>query len=79
MQALGVPLRTVGLEFGGLGLALFLLLAAGIVGYVVYVDAERRNNPNAVMVGLFVGIFTFLGLFPGFLALLLYMYGRGVD
>lgn len=79
MQVLGVPLRTVGLEFGGLGLVLFLLLAAGIVGYVVYVDAERRNNPNAVMVGLFVGIFTFLGLVPGFLALLLYMYGRGID
>ena len=59
--------------------ALLSFITALIVGYAVYVDAHRRDNPNAVLVGLFVGFFTLLGIIPGFLALLLYVYGRGID
>lgn len=55
------------------------VVVAVIVGYAVYVDASRRGNPNAILLGLFVGFFTSLGLLPGFVALLLYLYGRGID
>ena len=58
---------------------LLSFVAALIVGYAVYIDASRRNNPNAVLIGLFVGFFTVLGIIPGFIALLLYLYGRGID
>ena len=59
--------------------ALLSFVTAIIVGYAVYVDALRRENPSAVLLGLFVGFFTLLGIIPGFLALLLYLYGRGID
>lgn len=75
-ERVGLPLWTVGFEFGGRALLLFSLLAPGIV---VSVDATRPNKPNAMMVELFAGIFTFLGLIPGFLARLLYMYCRGTE
>lgn len=58
---------------------LLSLVTAVIGGYAVYVDARRRDNPNAIPIGLFIGFFTLLGIIPGFLALLLYLYGRGID
>lgn len=66
----------------GLTAFLFALLSiavAVVAGYAVYVDASRRGNSNAVLLGLFIGFFTVLGIVPGFVALLLYPYGRGVD
>ena len=72
---------TNGLGWGGsvLFFALLSFVIAIIVGYAVYVDARRRDDPNAVLLGLFIGFFTLLGIVPGFLALLLYLYGRGID
>lgn len=57
-------------------LGLVLLIVPFLMAYWVYNDAERRGDDNAALWALAVGVFTYLTLFGGFLALAVYIWQR---
>ena len=53
-----------------------LVIVPFVLTYWVYTDAEKRNNDNAVLWALAVGLFTILTFFGGILLLIVYIWNR---
>lgn len=53
-----------------------LVIVPFVLTYWVYTDAEKRNNDNAVLWALAVGLFTILTFFGGILVLIVYIWNR---
>jgi len=55
---------------------LIFLIIPFVMAYWVYTDAERRGEENGALWALAVGALTFLTLFGGILALVVYIWQR---
>ncbi|WP_241658401.1 hypothetical protein [Halorubrum sp. BOL3-1] len=57
-------------------IGLLLLIIPLVLAYLVYNDAQKRDNDNAALWALAVGALTFLTFFGGILVLVIYIWDR---
>lgn len=78
VHARPLPALQLGLPGGPelLVIGLFLLVVPFVMAYWVYTDASSRGNDNAALWAVAVGGLTYLTLFGGVLALVVYIWDR---